>query len=124
MPTTNHEALIKQYFEVFNAHNWQQLASMYSETADFKDPALGRGLVKQTREELITKYEELTHAIPDLKDEVVAMYPSGEKHIIVEFVSTGTTPDGSTFELPICTIFTIENGFITKDFTYYDNFEE
>ena len=26
--------------------------------------------------------------------------------------------------MPICTIFTIENGLITKDFTYFDNFEE
>jgi ketosteroid isomerase-like protein len=59
-----------------------------------------------------------------LKDEVKAVYPSGENHIIVEFISTGTAPDNSKFELPICTIFTIENGKITKDFTYYDNFEE
>ena len=44
--------------------------------------------------------------------------------MIVEFISTGTAEDGSQFELPICTIFTIENGKITKDFTYYDNFNE
>lgn len=46
-----------------------------------------------------------------------------EKHITVESISTGTAADGSKFELPICTIFTIENGKITKDFTYYDNFQ-
>ena len=61
---------------------------------------------------------------PDLHDKVIQIYPSGENHIIVEFVSTGTAPDNSKFELPICTIFTIENGLITKDFTYFDNFEE
>jgi len=52
------------------------------------------------------------------------MYSSGDKHVIVEFISTGTAPDNSKFELPICTIFTIENKKITKDFTYYDNFED
>lgn len=31
-------------------------------------------------------------------------------------------PDNSKFTLPICTVFTIENGLITQDFTYYDNF--
>ena len=61
---------------------------------------------------------------PELYDEVIQVYPSGDNHIIVEFVSTGTAPDDSKFELPICTIFTFENGKITKDFTYYDNFEE
>ena len=59
-----------------------------------------------------------------LRNEIVQIYPSGEKHIIVEFVSTGTALDNSKFELPICTIFTIENGLITKDFTYFDNFDE
>ncbi|WP_262892331.1 hypothetical protein ACN9ML_07985 [Dyadobacter endophyticus] len=44
--------------------------------------------------------------------------------MIVEFISTGTAPDKSKFTLPICTIFTIENGNITQDFTYYDNFSE
>ena len=62
--------------------------------------------------------------IPDVKDKVIQTYPSGDNHIIVEFVSSGTAPDNSKFELPICTIFTIENGLITKDFTYFDNFEE
>ena len=42
--------------------------------------------------------------------------------MIVEFVSTGTAPDGTKFELPIVSIFTIEEGMITKDWTYYDNF--
>jgi hypothetical protein len=55
---------------------------------------------------------------------VIQTYPSGDKHIIVEFVSSGTAPDSSKFELAICTIFTIENGLITKDFTYFDNFED
>ena len=121
---TDNTTLIKQYFQHFNDHNWKKMAEMYTETSEFKDPTLGAGIVKQTRAETIKKYSELNKIFPDLKDEVVQMYPSGEKHVIVEFVSSGTAPDGSKFELPICTIFNIENEKITKDFTYFDNFEE
>lgn len=124
--TTNspnkHEILIKEYFEHFNKHDWAKMAAMYAATADFKDPSLGKGIVKQSHEQTIKKYSELQQMFPDVKDSIVNIYPSGPKNIVVEFVSTGTAPDKSKFELPICTIFTIENGLITKDFTYYDNF--
>ncbi|WP_269227685.1 nuclear transport factor 2 family protein [Flavobacterium eburneipallidum] len=124
MAATENEKLVKQYFEHFNNHEWSKMANMYTESADFKDPSLGHGIVKQTRQQIIDKYSELNEVFPDLQDKVIQVYPSGEKHIVVEFVSSGTAPDNSKFELPICTIFTIENGLITKDFTYFDNFEE
>ena len=54
----------------------------------------------------------------DLHDEVIQLYPSGENHVIVEFVSTGTGPDGSSLDLPVCAILTYEDGKISKDFTY------
>ncbi|GHA78562.1 nuclear transport factor 2 family protein [Pontibacter akesuensis] len=115
--------LVNRYFDLFNQHDWDMMAELYSETAAFKDPSLGPGIVKQTRAQTAQKYRELNEVFPDLTDTVVQVYPSGEKHVIVEFVSSGTAPDGTTFELPICTIFTIEDGQITKDYTYYDNFE-
>ena len=121
---TDNTKLIKQYFEHFNQHDFTKMAEMHTDVAEFKDPSLGIGIVKQTRAETIKKYSELNKIFPDLKDSIVQIYPSGEKHIIVEFVSSGTAEDGSKFELPICTIFTIENEKITKDFTYYNNFEE
>lgn len=119
---SENEKIVRQYFKYFNNHNWTEMAAIYVEVSDFKDPSLGQGIVRQTRKQIIEKYTELGNLFPDLKDEIVHIYPSGEKQIIVEFVSTGTGPDGTQFELPICTIFTIENGQITKDFTYYDNF--
>lgn len=124
MATTENEKIIKQYYEHFNNHEWSKMAEMYIDTSDFKDPSLGQGIVKQTRQQIIEKYTELSGMFPDVKDEIIQIYPSGDKHMIVEFISTGTAPDGSKFELPICTIFTIENGKITKDYTYYDNFED
>jgi ketosteroid isomerase-like protein len=122
--TAGNEKLITQYFEHFNSHEWAKMAAMYTETADFKDPSLGPGIVKQTRKQIADKYTELEEMFTDVHDSIVQVYPSGDKNVIVEFVSTGTAPDGSKFELPICTVFTIENGLITKDYTYYDNFEE
>lgn len=121
---TKNKDLVKQYFEHFNNHDWNKMAEMYSETAEFKDPSLGPGIVKQTREQIIQKYRGLNQVFSDIKDEIIQVYPSDNNHIIVEFISSGTAPDGSKFELPICTIFTMENGKIVKDFTYYDNFEE
>lgn len=118
------EDLVKQYFEYFNSHEWVRMANMYAEVSEFKDPSLGQGIVKQTRQQIIDKYSSLNEVFPDIKDEVVQIYPSGDKHIVVEFVSSGTAPDDSRFELPVCVIFTIENGLITKDFSYFDNFEE
>jgi len=124
MVISDNEKLVKQYFEHFNNHDWTRLAKMYAETSEFKDPSLGQGVIKQTRQEIFGKYSELNKIFKDLHDHIIQIYPSGEKHIIVEFVSTGTAPDSSKFELPICTIFTIEGGIITKDFSYFDNFKE
>ena len=124
MSTTANEELVKQYFEHFNNHDFIKMANMYAEITDFKDPSLGQGIVKQTRQQIIEKYTELAKVFPDLHDEVIQTYPSGDNQIIVEFVSSGTGPDKVKFELAICTIFTIENGRITKDFTYFDNFDQ
>ena len=124
MPTNDNEKLVKQYFEHFNNHDFAKMANMYAETTDFKDPSLGQGIVKQTRQQTIDKYTELAKIFPDLHDQVIQTYPSGDKNIIVEFVSSGTGPDKVKFELAICSILTIENGLITKDFTYFDNFDE
>jgi ketosteroid isomerase-like protein len=124
MGTNDNEKLVKQYFEYFNNHDFVKMANMYAETTDFKDPSLGQGIVKQTRQQTIEKYTELAKIFPDLHDQVIQTYSSGDNHIIVEFVSSGTGPDKVKFELAICTILTIEKGLITKDFTYFDNFEE
>ncbi len=116
--------LVEQYFKLFNAHKWDEMADMYIEGAEFKDPSLGTGIVIQSKSEIAEKYSGLATMFPNLQDEIIQVYPSGEKHIIVEFISKGTAEDGFTFELPICTIFTVEDGKIVKDFSYYNNFDE
>ena len=118
------ERLVRKYFEHFNKHEWSELAGMYADSANFKDPSFGIESVNQSKKQIVDKYNDLVKLMPDLKDEIINLYPSGDNHIIVEFISTGTAPDKSKMRLPICTIFKIKGDLITEDFTYYDNFEE
>jgi predicted SnoaL-like aldol condensation-catalyzing enzyme len=120
--TIANKALIEQYFKHFNNHEWQKMADMYIDEPEMKDPAYGLKNVKMTKADIVKKYNELQQLIPDVHDRVINTYPSGDC-MIVEFESSGTAPDSSKFILPICTIFEIKNGKITKDFTYYDNFD-
>jgi|SRR4030095_1499707 len=120
-PASDNEKIVTQLFAHFNKHEWENVAGLYADSADFKDPVLGIEIVKQTRQQVAAKYKELNGFLPDLNARIINLYPSGSNNIIVEFISTGTSPEGIRIELPICTIFTIENGKITKDYTYYDN---
>lgn len=113
-------SIAKQVYTYFNKHDWQGMAELYKETAEFKDPSFGQEAVMQTRKQIVEKYKGLESMFPDVKDEIVNVYPSGEKNVIVEFISTGANNDGTRWKLPICTIFTIEGGKIVKDYNYYD----
>lgn len=117
----NPEGVARLLFERFNQHDWEGMAALYTDTAEFKDPSFGKGIVKQTRAETVKKYKELNALFTNFRDSVIGVYPSGDNYVTVEFISKGTAPDGTLFELPICAILTVENGFISKDFTYYDN---
>ena len=119
--SSDNQAIIKQLYEYFNNHEWQKMADLYVEITDFKDPSFGTEITKQTRQQTVQKYAEMSKMFPDIKDEVVQMYDSGNNIVVVEFISTGTAPNGTKFKIPICSIYTIENGKIVKDFTYYDN---
>lgn len=119
--SANNEKVAKELFVHFNNHDWQKMADLYIENAEFKEPASGMVAQKKSKTQIVKEYTALQQQFGDVKDSVVAVYPSGDKKVIVEFVASGTLPDKSRFQLPICTIFTIENGKITKDYTYFDN---
>jgi ketosteroid isomerase-like protein len=117
------KAFIEQYFTHFNNHDWKKMADMYIEQPEMKDPAFGLKSIKMTKTDIVKKYQELHEMINDVHDEVKNIYHAGD-NVIVEFESSGTAPDSRKFVLPICTVFEIKDSKITKDFTYYDNFEE
>ncbi len=114
-------ALVKQVFERFNKHDFQGMAALYADPAEFKDPSFGKAIVKQSRQQIATKYAKIKQLYPDVKDEIVGIYPSGDDHVIVEFISSASSIEGDEWEMPVCTIFTIEEGLITRDYNYYDN---
>lgn len=117
----NNVELVKHYFYYFNNHEWNKMADMYADTIVFKDPSFGVGKVFETKTETSKKYSELHKLFPDIRDEIIDIYPTTKDAVVVEFISTGTAPNGNSFELPICTIFTFKNGKIIADYTYYDN---
>ena len=119
--TTENEKIAKQLFVEFNKHDWQKMANLYTENPEFKEPTSGMKPQLKSRAQIVKEYSEMQSMFPDVQNSVVAVYPSGKNKVIVEFVSKGTNPDKTKFELPICTIFTIENGKITKDYTNFDN---
>ena len=115
----NNVAIAKKMFDAFNEHQWQVMADIYIDSASFLDPSFGKDYVTQSRAAVVEKYTGFQEAFPNIHDEVVGMYPSGDK-VTVEFVSTGTSADGISFKLPIVTVLTFNNGLIVKDATYYD----
>ena len=70
--------IIKSYHELFNNHDWEKMAAMYSETPEMKDPAFGVKSIKISQSDIIKKYKELNMMIPDVHDSVISMYPSGD----------------------------------------------
>jgi ketosteroid isomerase-like protein len=119
--STQNKALIEEYYAHFNKHDWQKVTDMYADKPTMKDPAYGIENVLMTKAEILKKYTELSQQIPDVRDSIINMYHAGN-NVIVEFESKGTGPDGKPFVVPICTIFEFQNGKISKDLTYYDNF--
>ena len=111
--------VVKNMFDAFNRHDWKAMADHYIDSASFLDPSFGKEYVIQSQADLASKYEEMQKFLPDIHDEVIGLYPSGDK-VSAEFISTGTMPDGTKFSLPISCILTLENGKIIKDATYYD----
>ncbi|MBC9933275.1 nuclear transport factor 2 family protein [Chitinophaga qingshengii] len=113
-----HVQVVKDMFEAFNAHDWPKMAACYADTARFLDPEHGADMVTLTRAQMVKKYQELQRQFPDVQDDVQTIY--GDKnHITVEFVSTATGEGGKKWRLPICVVFTVENGKIIQDRTYY-----
>lgn len=112
-------ATAKKLFDAFNKHDWNEMASVYSESAMFLDPSYGIEYASKTRSETAAKYSDMEKLFPDIHDHVVGVHPSGDV-VTVEFVSTGKMNDSVSFKLPIISVLTFKDGLIVKDATYYD----
>src|SRR5687767_587229 len=117
--TNENEVAARKLFDAFNRHEWNEMAALYAEKASFLDPSYGKSYVTKSRKETAEKYAAMEQMFPDIRDEIIGLYPSGNV-VTVEFVSTGTMNDSIRFELPIISVLTFEKGLIVKDATYYD----
>lgn len=111
--------LTRQMFALFNRHQWDSMAMLYSNKCEFLDPSLGKKPVNLNRKEHSAHHRRLSDMSPDILDEVIGIYPSGDKTVVVEFISSGTA-NGYKWSLPLCNVLNIENGLIIKDHVYYD----
>lgn len=109
----------RELFRYFNAHDWNTMASCYSDSAKFLDPSLGADWVSLSHAGIVRKYSDLERAIPDVQDDIVELL-AVENGVVVQFVSSGHAADSTTFRLPICSVLTIAQGKIIRDATYYD----
>lgn len=112
-------AVVKQMFEAFNQHDWKKMASYYADDASFLDPTLGAEEVNQSHAEIVKKYSNLEKMAPDIHDDIKHIHAAGNT-VVVEFVSSGSAPDGTKWKLPICTVLTLADGKIVRDATYFD----
>ena len=111
--------IAKKLFEAFNNLDWELMAGYYAETAKFLDPSYGIDYVEKEQSDLVEKYSGMEKMSQDIKDSITGIYSDGNK-VIIEFISSGTSPNGDKWRLPLCTVLTIENGKIVRDATYYD----
>lgn len=50
------------------------MAEMYVETAEFKNPSLGAGIVRMSRAETVAKYSELNEIFPGVHYRIIQTY--------------------------------------------------
>lgn len=111
---------VQSMFEAFNRHDWKAMSEHYEDSALFLDPSFGIDYVRQSRNEMITKYTQMEQLFPNIHDKVVTLFAKGDQ-VTVEFVSTGSSGDSLSFTLPISCVLTLRDQLIVKDATYYNN---
>ncbi|MBS7564476.1 nuclear transport factor 2 family protein [Mucilaginibacter sp. Bleaf8] len=113
------KATIQALFDAFNRHDWKKMASYYADTTLMLDPEYGTAYVKKSQQDIIATHQNLQKFSPDVRDSITSLTMAGNT-AVAEFVSSGTTADGTKWTLPICSVITFKDGKIIKDATYYD----
>lgn len=118
--TDNNKELVRDVFKAFNKQDFKLMASYYADTAKFLDPSSGKYVVQQSHDQTAVRYNAMAATLPGLKDSITSITASQNK-VVTEFISTGSSADGKSFSLPVCTVFEIENGKILSNATYHNN---
>jgi predicted SnoaL-like aldol condensation-catalyzing enzyme len=116
----NNVAIVKSFSGCFNRHDWAKVAGFYADSSLFLDPCYGRDFVLKTRQNVVDRYWGMQKEMPDIRDSVLNAFADGDK-IAIEFIITGSLPDGTKIRIPTCDIWEMKSGLIIKDACYYDN---
>ena len=120
-PGENNVAIVRQLFAAFNAHDWKKMAGFYSDSCSFLDPAYGTNHVAKTYTDILAHHTGLEAWSPDVKDSITFISGVADNKVLVQFISSGTmAKEKIKWSLPICDVFTLENGKIIQDETYYN----
>jgi len=125
--------LMDEYLETFNAHDWEHLMELFSESAVWyypgsKEPIRGRDAMRESQAGIVKRY-------PDIREEKKRAFGQGD-WVCIEYAITGTNkgplkrPDGKTIpptnkriRIPFCSVYKFKDGKITECCTYYDRLE-
>lgn len=110
--------VVRQKFVAFDKHDVSAIEKIYAADAVLHSPdypALSGGAP------IADTYRHLFEAIPDAKDNLVSLDHVGDK-VYAQFVLTGhfKGADDKTIRVPIMSVYTVRDGHIVVDSTYYD----
>lgn len=126
----NNKKIIEHHFNALNRHNIKMLIEDYDPQVRVTSSGWD-GIHIGTRE-MMFDYGRYFHETPDLKYDIENVYFSGDSIVTVEYTTSGTVTNvdkstplsivGKKYVLNNCTIFTIRDGRVVKENTYFDQF--
>ena len=112
------EMTVRQKFAAFNRHDADAIQSIYGANAVLHSPDYP-GLTGNVS--IAGTYRQLFAAIPDARDEIQSFDAIGDK-VYVQFTLTGhwEGEPARVLQVTIVSIYTVKDGHIADDTTYYD----
>ena len=112
------ETTVRQKFAAFNRHDAETIQNIYGANAVLHSPDYP-GLTGNVP--IASTYRQLFAAIPDARDEIRSFDAIGDK-VYVQFTLTGHWggDPGHGLQVRIMSIYTVKDGHIADDTTYYD----
>lgn len=113
--------LVKEANVLFNQHDWKELGKLFADSMCIKEPDNGTQIIKKSKQQQLNKLQTMHQTFPNLSRHITQLYASGNHHVIVEAITEGLAADSSQLSQSTCTIFTVENGKISREYTYHLN---
>ena len=111
-------SVARQKFFAFDRHDTAAIQNLYAADAVLKSPDYPD---LQGNAQIGDTYQRLLKAIPDARDEVQSLDRSGQK-VYAQFLLIGHWMGSADkpIRVPILSVYTIRDGHIVADTTYYD----